>query len=66
MFYLDGTCSYFHRMEHAADHAELAVLAKEIGAEYVPQPRSEMKEGRKVSIGGLDKSEVEQTGVKAA
>jgi hypothetical protein len=33
---LDGTCPFLHRMIHTADHTELDVLAKEIGATHVP------------------------------
>jgi len=59
----DGKCSYIHRMQHSADHTELAYLAGIIGAEYVPQPSgrgSAVSQGRKSSNGGVEKSEGSQ------
>jgi hypothetical protein len=57
-------------MQHAADHTELADLARVIGAEYVPQPSrraSEAKEGRKSTSSGVEKAdrELEQAQVSA-
>jgi len=35
---IDGTCSFLHRMEHAADHTEIKALTEKIGAQYTPLP----------------------------